>query len=110
MKIIACDFDGTLCENRFPEIGPPHREVIARLIDERQKGTRIILWSCREGAILEEAVRWCEVHGLTFDAVNDNLPETKEWMAYNSRKVFAHEYWDDRGGVLSPEAAPNSEQ
>lgn len=27
-KIIAVDFDGTLCENKFPEIGNPNWELI----------------------------------------------------------------------------------
>ena len=27
-NIIAVDFDGTLCENKFPEIGEPNKPII----------------------------------------------------------------------------------
>ena len=33
---------------------------------------------------------------MIFDAVNENLPETLEWMNDDSRKIFANEYIDDR--------------
>lgn len=97
MKIIACDFDGTLCENRFPDIGEPRFHVINRLKEEQKNGAKIILWSCREGEMLQAAIDWCKKYEIVFDAINDNLPETLKWMETNSRKVFANEYWDDRG-------------
>jgi hypothetical protein len=31
-QIIAVDFDGTLCENKWPEIGEPNTELIGYLI------------------------------------------------------------------------------
>ena len=96
MKIIACDFDGTLCENQFPQIGPPKTEIINKLKQEQGLGAKIILWTCRENQMLQEAVAWCGENGLVFDAINDNLPQTKEWMVYNSRKIYADEYWDDK--------------
>ena len=96
MRIIACDFDGTLCENRFPEIGEPKLHVIEHLKYEQNNGAKIILWTCREGEFLTRAIEWCKQNGLTFDAVNDNVAESVRMMNCNSRKVFAHEYWDDR--------------
>ena len=27
-RVIAVDFDGTLCENKYPKIGEPNRELI----------------------------------------------------------------------------------
>ena len=48
------------------------------------------------GDALDAAVRWCAEHGLTFDAVNENLPERIALYASDSRKVSADEYWDDR--------------
>jgi len=45
--------------------------------------------------LLEEAVAWCERHGLMFDAVNDNLPERVAKYGGDTRKVSADEYWDD---------------
>lgn len=94
-KIIAVDFDGTLCENKWPEIGKPNTELIAYLTKRQKAGDKLILWTCRVGERLENAVRWSAEQGLIFDAVNENLPETLEWMG-DSRKIFANEYIDDR--------------
>ena len=96
MKIIAVDFDGTLCENKFPDIGAPKTEVICALKREKEQGAHVILWTCRDGDMLEAAVSWCASQGLIFDAVNENSPVTKSWLKVDSRKIFAHEYWDDR--------------
>lgn len=100
-KIIAVDFDGTLCENKWPEIGSPNEEVIEYLKNRQKSGDKLILWTCRMGKRLDEAVKWCEEHGLIFDAINDNLPETLAWIGSVTRKIFAHEYIDDRNVLVS---------
>ena len=93
----AVDFDGTLCTNAWPNIGEPHRIVIERLkLHQRKHGVKLILWTCREGMALVEAITWCAQHGLFFDAVNDNLPEHKERFGGNCRKIFADYYIDDK--------------
>ena len=93
--IIAADFDGTLCFNRWPQIGKAEQPVIDFLIAQQQKGCKLILWTMREGNLLAEAVEWCRSHGLIFDAVNDNLPEVQKRFGNNPRKVFANYYLDD---------------
>jgi len=95
-KVIAVDFDGTLCENKYPEIGEPIRKVIDALKREKENGARVILWTCRVGEYLEKAISWCHENGIDFDAVNDSLPEWKEMFGNNTRKIGATEYWDDR--------------
>lgn len=95
-KVIAIDFDGCLCENAWPEIGAPHEDVIAAALAERAAGTKLILWTCRTGELLENAVAWCAERGLVFDAINDDLPERVEKYGTPGRKVSADEYWDDR--------------
>ena len=55
---IAVDFDGTIVEHRYPQIGeeiPFATATLKMLINERH---RLILWSVREGKLLEEAVEW----------------------------------------------------
>lgn len=69
--------------------------MIDWLIIQRQKGIKLILWTMREGKLLDEAVEWCRSHGLTFDAVNDNLAEVKARYGNNPRKVYADYYLDD---------------
>ena len=95
-KIIAVDFDGTLCENKWPEIGAPNLELIQYLKEQKAQGAKIILWTCREYAELLDAIRWCLDHGLNPDAVNTNIPEIVAKFGKDCRKVYADEYIDDR--------------
>jgi hypothetical protein len=46
-------------------------------------------------------VEWCAARGLEFDAVNENLPENKEFFGGDTRKVCATEYWDDRSVIVN---------
>lgn len=94
--VYAVDFDGTLCESVWPGIGAPNMALINHLIKRRQQGNKIILWTCREGQRLQEAVEWCRRYGLEFDAVNANLSETNETFGVDCRKVFADVYIDDK--------------
>lgn len=94
--IIAVDFDGTLCEECYPEVGVPNMKLIDVLIHRRILGDKLILWTCREGKPLEDAVAWCQKLGLEFDAVNENLPETIAVWGNNSRKITADLYIDDK--------------
>ena len=100
-KIIAVDFDGTLVEDRYPEIGEIRLAMWKSIMQAKEDGCKIILWTCRTDEYLTAAVEFCERHGLLFDAVNDNLPETKATYGGNTRKVFADLYIDDRNGALS---------
>lgn len=95
-KIIAVDFDGTLCEDCWPDIGPANRGVIANIIGLQKLGAKVILWTCRSGELLDQAVNWCKDQGLIFDAVNENLPEVIERFGSDSRKIYAGIYIDDR--------------
>ena len=74
-KIIAVDFDGTLCHGNWPDIGEPNIRLINKLLKLQRKGYKIILWTCREGEPLHQAIEWCKEFNLVFDAINDNLPE-----------------------------------
>lgn len=98
--IIAVDFDGTLCEDRWPEIGAANLPVIADLIARRKAGARVILWTCRRGKLLENAVEWCNAHGLVFDSINDNIAEQKIIFRESARKIYANEYWDDKAVLV----------
>ena len=94
--IIAVDFDGTLCESRYPEMGQPNIPLIKGLKEKQEQGDKLILWTCRSGEYLENAVEWCKGHGLFFDSVNENLPEILELWGNDSRKITADIYIDDK--------------
>ena len=100
--VIAVDFDGTIVEHRYPQIGeeiPFAVETLKMLVQDHHK---LILWSVREGELLEEAVNWCKERGLEFYAVNRDYPEeTVENNPHFSRKLKADMFIDDRnlGGL-----------
>lgn len=98
-QILAIDFDGTLCVNKYPEIGAPRTALINAVKREQANGAALILWTCRTGKELAEAVEWCSKQGLHFDAVNDNLPSVVKKFGGNSRKVVATKYIDDKAAT-----------
>ena len=95
--IIAVDFDGTLSLGEWPGVGPPNIAIIRQLQERKGAGSKIILWTCRSGEALSNALDWCRLMGIEFDAVNENLPEVlAAWGNKDTRKIFADEYWDDK--------------
>ena len=99
--VIAIDFDGTIVEHRYPEIGkeiPFSVETLKMLQQDRHK---LILWTVREGHLLDEAVQWCKERGLEFYAVNRDYPEEAREDRGFSRKLKADMFIDDRnlGGL-----------
>jgi hypothetical protein len=99
--VIAIDFDGTIVEHRYPEIGkeiPFSVETLKMLQQDRHK---LILWTVREGHLLDEAVQWCKERGLEFYAVNRDYPEENREDRGFSRKLKADMFIDDRnlGGL-----------
>lgn len=95
MYRIAVDFDGTIVENRYPKIGSPLPFAFETLKALQSKGCILILWTCREGALLQEAVDYCKKNGVEFYAVNQNYPEEAN-VELTSRKVDAQIYIDDK--------------
>ncbi len=95
--IIACDFDGTLCQSAYPTIGHANEELLKAVRLLRRLGFEMILWSCRELDDLDEALAWLRQHHTAFEVINDNSPYVISFFDYNSRKVNADEYWDDKG-------------
>lgn len=70
--------------------------MINELINRKRNGDKLILWTCRRGVYLAQAVKWCKNKGLEFDAINKNLPESIETYNGDTRKVFADIYIDDK--------------
>ena len=99
---IAVDFDGTIVEHRYPEIGeekPFAVQTLRMLIADHH---RLILWSVREGKLLDDAIEWCRERGIEFYAINREYPEeTESGNEHYSRKIKADIFIDDRniGGL-----------
>lgn len=95
--IFAVDFDGTLCENKFPSIGKEIKRNtdFLRKYVQNSPHNEWVLWTMRDGDRLKEALEWLESIGLKPDAVNDNLDRLKAEWQNNPRKVYADFYLDD---------------
>lgn len=98
---IAVDFDGTIVEHKYPEIGKEKPFAIDTLLKLQSEGYKIILWSVREGKLLEDAVNFCKERGLEFYAVNSDTQTGALFKKVETRKLRADIYIDDRniGGI-----------
>lgn len=99
--VIAVDFDGTIVEHKYPGIGKEIPFAIETLKKLQQERHRIILWSVREGKLLQDAVDFCRARGLEFYAINSNYAEETPECDHYSRKLKADLFIDDRnlGGL-----------
>ncbi len=102
---LAVDFDDTLCirtEWGGALRGRANNPVINLVRELKSRGWKIVLWTCRSGKTLEDAVKWCEEFNVPIDFVNEN-PEAVQWfrdqfnIAINdwSPKIYADVYLDD---------------
>ncbi len=100
--IIAIDFDGTIVEDAYPEIGKPKIFAFETLKQLQSDGHRLILWTYRNGRKLERAVEFCRENGIEFYAVNKSYPEEDINDKSIPRKLNADVFVDDRnvGGFL----------
>lgn len=99
---IAVDFDGTIVEHKYPDIGKEKPFAIDTLKALSAQGHRLILWTAREGKLLDDAVTFCRERGLEFYAVNDTQPAGSLFAGRrNGAKIVADMYIDDRnfGGL-----------
>ena len=100
-KILAVDFDGTLVQDKFPDIGELNTNVFERVKALQRLNIKIILWTCRTdyengSKYLTDAINFCSKNGLVFDAINDNIEDVKQLFGKNPRKILANWYLDDK--------------
>lgn len=99
--IIAVDFDGTIVEHEYPRIGAEIPFAIDTLKKLQEEHHRLILWTVREGKLLQEAIEYCRQRGLEFYAANKDYPEETPDDKKYSRKLKVDLFIDDRnlGGI-----------
>ena len=97
---IAVDFDGTIVEHKYPEIGKVRPFAFQTLKMLQEKGHTLVLWTYRSGIYLEEAVELCRKNGVEFYAINADYPG-EVFDGSKSRKIDCDWYIDDRniGGL-----------
>lgn len=89
--IIAVDYDGTLEIDKEMNV-----RLINDLIRRQRQGDIIILWTCRQGKRLTEAINMLMWQGFRPNLVNENAPQSIAALGYNPRKVLADVYIDDK--------------
>jgi len=101
-RIIAVDFDGTLCYSNWPELGEPNMPLIEYLRTQKKSGDKLILWTCRAG----EAKSKCLYTANAATSTDAEHPEMLAWLiekyGNNSRKITCDYYIDDK--AVLPEA------
>ena len=88
-KRIAVDFDGTLCDMVFPEIGAIKKDAREALTLFKTLGFKIIIWSCRtchwdydiyggdrnqptlERDRVKAMAEWLDANGIPYDEIDD---------------------------------------
>ena len=95
VKIYAVDFDGTIVEDAFPKIGKIRPEAAEFLKAIQSLGCQWVLWTCRAGDYLKEALDFCLANGLEPSAVNENVVSIVVGKGIDPRKIYADCYIDD---------------
>ncbi len=101
--IICVDFDGTIAEHEFPDIGAPVPGAFEWMKKWQDAGAKLVLWTMRSdgrtadgskenGPVLTDAVEFCRRNGVEFWGVNRN-PQQGGWT--QSPKAYANLYVDD---------------
>jgi hypothetical protein len=89
---ICVDFDGTIVDHRYPNIGQPAPGAIEWLNHWIKAGGRIVLFTMRSGAHLDDAVAFIRDQGISLHGINHN-PDQASWSS--SPKAYGHIYVDD---------------
>jgi trehalose-6-phosphatase len=75
-KIIAVDFDGTIVEHVYPDIGAPVEGALETMTALAARGHKLILWTMRSGDKLDAAVEYLKKNGIPLWGINKN-PDQK---------------------------------
>ena len=92
-KLIAIDFDETITDNTpYPIMGKVRSEALYYIPKLYDLGYTLILWTCRTGKWLDEAINYLQELNLMqyFEYIND------DGLNRDSRKIVADFYIDDK--------------
>lgn len=95
-KIIAVDFDGTLVENAYPNVGELKLNAKTVINKLKKEGFKIIINTCRSGIFEGRVYEFLEEQGIEYDYINSNLPTQIEYFKQDCRKISADIYIDDK--------------
>ena len=95
-EVIAIDVDA-----RYPA---EYKRIVKYAAEKKRRGAKVIFWtSLPNNEIRRRTIEWCNLQGLYFDAVNENLPEVVEKLGYAPVKIWATQYIDNRNVFVCDE-------
>ena len=90
------DFDGVIVKNEFPRIVTINAKIVNKMRTMRNDfGKIIIINTCRSGDYENKMYRFLLENSIPFDFINEN-----PFFETGSRKIFAHQYYDDRNASI----------
>ena len=101
---VLVDFDGTLCQFKYPDMGPPRdgaRMFMKALIS---RGLKPVIWSSRmspeiyteeeRAASVEKIALWCKRYNIPHEAIDTGNCGKRLCLAYvDDRGVHAGDSW-----------------
>lgn len=94
--IIAVDFDGTLCQDKYPAIGNPMVGAVESMKRLWEEGHYLIIHTCRTSERLKDAINWLLEYNIPFHRVNDHCPTNVALYGEGGAKIYADVYIDDK--------------
>jgi len=96
MPIIAIDFDGTIVQDKYPDIGNPYPGAIQAINELYDDGYCIIIDSCRARDKEDEMIDWLNRNGVKYCHCNENCRILIRRYSTDCRKISADIYIDDK--------------
>jgi len=93
---LSIDFDGTICEHSFPEVGALRKDADVYIRKLYEEGHKIIISTCRSGKYEGMAQDFLDDNDIPYHYINSNLPELIEHYGQDCRKISADVYIDDK--------------
>lgn len=93
--ILLIDFDGTIVESKFPNIGSfigNSKNILQKLILE---GFQVIINTCRSNIQEQDVKDFLSSNEISFLVVNENHPKVKDCFETDCRKLFGDITIDD---------------
>lgn len=93
---LSIDFDGTIVEEGFPEIGKIKPRTVELMKQAKEQGHIIIVWTARSDIHLEKAREFLIKNEIPYHFINENPEDEYAKKGIQGRKLFSHVYLDDR--------------
>jgi len=95
-KIIIIDFDGTLCDHRYPEVGRIKKGAKEALRQLKDMGYYIKIHSCRTSKLLNDDPKFITKHCKIMSSFLQDNEIPYDEIIMETDKPVAYFYIDDR--------------